>query len=207
MKKKILLASIIALSLALLVAVGGTIAYLFTETNDIVNTFTYGDINIDIKEFGSLATNGDLSFYGEDANLKMIPGSDLAKDPSVIVKANSEACWLFVKITESANFDTFMTYAIADGWIALDGVDGVYYRAVDATTAKAGAEYPVLLDNKVTVKTEVTKVMLNGLTESTYPTLAFHAYAVQQANINDTDNSGSAVDEAWDIAITGLQTP
>ena len=75
MKKKILLASIIALSLALLVAVGGTIAYLFTETNDIVNTFTYGDINIDIKEFGSLATNGDLSFYGEDANLKMIPGS------------------------------------------------------------------------------------------------------------------------------------
>ena len=59
MKKKILLASIIALSLALLVAVGGTIAYLFTDTQDVVNTFTYGDINITLQEEASDIDDGD----------------------------------------------------------------------------------------------------------------------------------------------------
>lgn len=176
MKKKLLVA-LTALVLVVCFAVGGTLAWIKTSTTPVTNTFTYGDINIALAE-----TTGD--------EYKMIPGSDITKDPTVTVKENSEACWLFVKIEKSANFDTFMTYAVAEGWIALTGVAGVYYREVAATTADT--DYEVLAGNKVTVKTDVTKAQFEAL-GSNLPTLTFTAYAVQSANVEDAAT-------AWGIA-------
>ena len=176
MKKKVI--SIVAVVLVLCCAIGGTLAWLADKTNPVVNTFTVGDINIDLDESKNL-------------DLKMVPGKTITKDPVVTVQANSEACWLFVKVEKSANFDDFMTYAIADGWTALPGVDGVYYRQVPATTA--AVTFPVLKGNTVTVKDSVTKTMLNGLTAATYPTLTFTAYAVQSDGITN-------VNTAWDEA-------
>lgn len=166
MKKKTF---IIALCLALVVAfaAGGAIAWLTATTGTVTNTFTVGNIDIDLTE-----TTTDY---------KMVPGNTIAKDPKVTVKAGSEACWLFVKIEKSANLDTFITYAVADGWTALTGVDGVYYRAVAATTADT--PFDVLAGNTVTVKDTVSKANMDGLTAETYPTLTFTAYAVQSANV------------------------
>lgn len=166
MKKKTM-ATVLALVLILAVAVGGAVAWLIDTTTPVKNTFTVGDINITLKESA--------------ANYKMVPGKTIAKDPTVTVKANSEACWLFVKVEKSANFDDFLTYTMADDWTALEGVGGVYYRAVAATTADTA--FTVLEDNQVTVKTDVTKAQLNALTDETLPTLTFTAYAVQQDNI------------------------
>ena len=81
---------------------------------------------------------------------------------------------------------------MADGWTALDGVDNVYYRTVD--TANMGTAYSVLKDDQVTVKGEVTKAMMNALTDDTYPTLTVTAYA-SQYNKNATESF--AVNEAW----------
>ena len=183
MKKKIAI-SIVAVALVLCCAIGGTLAWLTDKTDPVTNTFTVGNINIELKE-----TTSDY---------KMVPGNTIAKDPKVTVKANSEACYLFVKVTKSGNFDQFLTYAKADGWTQLvDGngnkVDGVFYRVVDAATAKAGASYPVLLNNKVTVKGEVTKGQLDALTEATYPKLTFTAYAVQKDNIADAYTAWSKI--------------
>ena len=86
-----------------------------------------GDINIELTETKP-----------ESKSAKIIPGDDIEKDPKVTVKANSEACWLFVKVVKSGNFDSFMTFEMADGWIALSGYAGVYYRNVDATNADTG---------------------------------------------------------------------
>ena len=190
MKKKITVA-VVALALVLCFAIGGTLAWLKTETTPVVNTFTYGDINIDLSE-------------SENLNLKMIPGNDITKDPKVTVKAGSEACWLFVKVEESDNFDNFMTYAIADGWKLYDTTttgsdiqtdnttDDTYviYREVDANTANAGTSYQVLAGKEeyqngyVTVNDAVTKKMFAALTEATRPTLTFTAYAVQKDGFN-----------------------
>ena len=196
MKKKAIV-TVVALVLVLCCAMGGTLAWLKTETTPVVNTFTYGDINIGLSE-------------SDDLDLKMIPGNSIKKDPVVTVKEGSEACWLFVEVKESENFDTFMTYAIAEGWTFFnttatgDGIDTatndeyVIYREVDAATAKAGTSYQVLAgkdgyqDGYVTVNDEVTKDMLNALDknadgsakpEKTYPTLTFTAYAVQKDNL------------------------
>ena len=187
MKKKLVLTAIVALTLALCAMVGVTVAYLVDQTNEVVNTFTYGDINISISETDAVLDSGVLK-----KTFKMIPGNSIDKDPTITVEANSEACWLFVKITRSANFDQFMTFAIADGWTQLSGHTDVYYRKVDATVS--AADFHVLKNDEVIVKSTVTKDDFNALTTDTYPKLIFMAYAVQQANIADDAAA------AWAIA-------
>ena len=187
MKKKSL-ALVLALAMIVVCVVGGTLAWLIATTPEVKNTFTYGDINIKLEETGTTAA-ADGSATKE---FKMIPGYTITKDPKVTVKAGSEKCYLFVKVDKSANFDNFMTCTIATGWTALTGVDGVYYRVVNAS---AGDQtFSVLAGDKDTVNSTVTKAMLNGLTETTQPTLTFTAYACQYNNSNDT-NFGPA--DAW----------
>ena len=176
MKKKVWL-SVAAIALVLCCAMGGTLAWLSVRTEPVKNTFTFGDINIRLTE-------------SEDLDLKMVPGNMITKDPKITVAAGSEACWLFVKVEKSANFDTFMTYDIADGWIALDGEEGIYYREVSASAADA--DFVVLKYNQVTVKKDVTKQQLQATTD-TLPTLAFTSYAVQKDNIADAATAWAKV--------------
>ncbi|MDY4251599.1 MULTISPECIES: TasA family protein [unclassified Clostridium] len=170
MKKK-RISLVMALVLVLTCVIGGTLAYLTAKTNSVTNTFTVGNIDITLAE-----TTTDY---------KMVPGNTIAKDPTVTVNAGSEACWLFVKIEESTNpkLDDYISYSIATGWTKLES--GVYYREVDANTANAGTSFYVLKDNQVTVKTTVTKAMMDALKVegATQPTLTFTAYAVQKDNI------------------------
>ena len=208
MKKKSMIA-VVAVVFALCFAIGGTLAWLIDTTSEVKNTFTVGDINIELWEHDYESdTLGSDTVTGND-NYKMIPGDTLPKDPYVIVKANSEACWLFVKVEKSGNFDDFMTCDIADGWTALndadnDGVadDGVYYREVGATGDNDSNPLYILESNKVTVNGEVTKDKLSALTSEgvELPTLTFTAYAVQSDNVVDKNNNDTAADEAWVIA-------
>lgn len=161
--------------------IGGSLAWLMTETDPVVNVFTYGDIRITLTE-----TTGDT--------YKMTPGKTLAKDPVLTVLEESEDCWLFVKIEESAvePLSAYIEYAVADGWTALEGVAGVYYRAVDYS--EQAQEFGILKDDQVTVKGSVTKDMLEKLNDTNYPKLTFTGYAVQRdANIAEIDTAA----EAW----------
>lgn len=178
MKKKSL-ALLLAIALVVVGAVAGTVAWLTAQTEAVKNTFTTSDITIELTE-----TTGE--------SYKMIPGCTIAKDPKVTVKADSEACYLFVKLEKSENFDTFMTYAMAKGWAALPNTTDVYYREVAAATADTAFE--VLQGNQVSVKGEVTKEQMNALTADTYPTLTVTAYASQLYK-NNTQEFTAA--EAW----------
>lgn len=207
------LVSVILVALVLCSLIGGTVAWLIAKTDPVKNTFTYGDINIELEE-----TETDDEDDDPNTNeYPMIPGNSIKKDPKVTVKANSENAWLFVKLEKSENFDQFMEYTVilddpattdvVEGWTALDETNhpGVYYREVNK--ASADAEYYVLTNNTVNVKRDVTKEMLNALdknadgtdkTEKTYPTLTVTAYAVQRdGNIEAIDTAA----EAWDLAI------
>ena len=154
-----------------LASVGGTIAWLTATTTPVTNTFTVGNIDIALAETTS--------------NYKMVPGNTIAKDPTVTVKANSEACWLFVKIEESDNLKSYIDYSVAEGWTALTGVTGVYYREVAATTTDT--TFSVLTSDQVTVKNTVTKADMDAIANNTAskPTLTFTAYACQKDNVAD----------------------
>lgn len=180
-------AILLALVLAIGCAVGGTLAWLISKTNPVVNTFTYGDINIGLEE----TTEGPYT---------ITPGKAITKDPKVTVKANSEACWLFVKVKEEnwptladANGTKKVSYSIADGWTALKNQTDVYYREV-AANDKA-QEFPVLKDNTVTVRDTLTKDEVDQLKEKT-PTLTFKAYAVQKDGIKDADAAWKQITDA-----------
>lgn len=181
MKKKSL-ALVLALAMIVVCVVGGTLAWLIDKTDPVTNTFTYGDIDITLAE-----TTG--------TSYKMIPGYTIDKNPKVTVLAGSEKCFLFVKVDKSANFDKFMTYTIATDWTALTGVDGVYYRIVDASATNQ--EFGVLKDDQVIVKDNVTKADMDGLKANvaTQPTLTFTAYACQYNSTNGTPFSPAA---AWE---------
>ena len=180
--------ALLALVLVIGCVAGGTIAWLVAKTDPVVNTFTYGDINIGLTE-----TTGP--------NYKIIPGKDIPKDPKVTVTAGSEDCWLFVKVVEeywpTATLEDGtrkVSYAIADGWTKVDGQTNVYYREVKATdTAR---EFPVLSGNIVTVSDQLTK----GDIQATQPKLTFTAYAVQKDGIDD-------VATAWEKAVPPTTTP
>ena len=208
---RLLLVSVLAIVITLACAVGGTLAWLVSASDPVVNTFTYGDINIDLTE----------SDFDRDGNkytnkYKMMPGEPITKDPKVTVMQGSEACWLFVKLEKSDNFGDFMEYEMADGWVELTGADGqpvegVFFRAVSAEdAADADEEFFVIKENKVFVKSEVTKEELNALTEETYPSLTTTAYAVQQVGFEPEitegateptkDQTNAAALKAWEVA-------
>ena len=170
-------AAVLALVLVLGCALGGTVAWLVAKSDPVVNTFTYGDINIALTET-----------TGEDYII--IPGMNIEKDPKVTVKANSEACWLFVKVEETGTFvDGKVTYSVADGWTALTGQPGVYYREVGAVTADT--DFYVLKDNVVKVSDTLTKEDIKDI--PTGPTLTFTAYAVQKDGIADAATAWSKI--------------
>lgn len=190
MKKKTLKALVAVLSVVLIVclSVAGTLAYLKVTTTPVTNTFAPSNIDLKLEE-----TTG--------STYKMVPGVDIPKDPKVTVTADIDS-YVFVKVEESTNFDTYMTYAIAGGWIALDKTNhpGVYYREVSADVAKDGEAFYVLADNKVTVPNTVTKNQMdelytNGAVNPTaQPKLTFTAYAIQKAGFEDK------IADAWAAA-------
>lgn len=178
--------ALLALVLVIGCVAGGTVAWLVAKTEPVVNTFTYGNIYITLTE-----TTG--------TSYKIIPGTDITKNPKVTVKGGSEACWLFVKVEEVGAISTITTdpvhYAIDTGWAQLkdkDGKDvsGVYYRLVDAVDNDTA--FNVLKDNKIIVSGELTKETINGYAVQ-QPTLTFTAYAVQQENIADAKTAWEKV--------------
>lgn len=177
------LTMILAFALVFALGVGGTLAWLKDSTTTITNTFSPSTINIALDE-------------SDDLDLQMVPGKTIAKDPVVTVEAGSEACWLFVKIEKSENYDTYLNeYAVVtgdNGWTELE--DGVYYKEVAASDEDQ--EFAVLVNDEVTVKTSVTKAQMDALTtEDAYPTLEFTAYAVQSANLDP-----ATAEAAWALA-------
>ena len=209
---RLLLVSVLAIVITLACAVGGTLAWLVSASDPVVNTFTYGDINITLTE-----TDTDDGDGNKNTNeYTMMPGAPIEKDPLVTVKQGSEACWLFVKLEKSDNFDDFMTYAMEEGWVQLKDetgaeIKGVFFRRMAAEdTAAADKTYQVIKDDTITVKDRVTKEELNALDDTTYPSLTITAYAVQQvgfepevtdgATAPDDAQLNAAALKAWDVA-------
>lgn len=105
MKKKIVLIAMVVLVLTLSAAVGTTVAWLVDTSEPVENTFTVGDINIELKE-----TTG--------SDYKIVPGSSQAKDPTVTVKAGSEKCYVYVLIDNTVVLggETVATPNLSSDW-------------------------------------------------------------------------------------------
>lgn len=192
MKKKTF---IIALCLALVVAfaAGGAIAWLTDTTETVENTFTVGNVKLDLYEHDAADNNKEVKAL----SFKMIPGTTAAKDPTVEVQKGSEDCYVFVKITEENNTlsnsrGKFVDYTVANTWTALDGVPGVYYYNTTVTATDADVKLQVLVKNEVSFNENIEQSDMDAITADTTkaPKLNFVAYAVQAEGSKDAA-------EAW----------
>lgn len=187
MKKKLLTLALCTI-IAVMAIAGSSLAWLQDTSDTVINTFTKGEVDIELHETKNGATVTEQTY-------KMVPGDVLSKDPTVTVKASSEKCYVFVKIDEVNDVDTFLTYNVVlktaekDGWTLVDSTTNVYYRVAEDTNADqtftvltGNATYP---NGIVTVKNNVTTGTMNTLIGTNNPQLKFTAYAVQFANVSD----------------------
>lgn len=107
MKKK-MMALVLCVALVAVAAVGATMAY-FTDTKDVTNTFTVGNVDITLTETavdenGNAITGDGAGRFEYGNEYKLFPGSTYTKDPQVTVEAGSEDAYVRM-LVEVKNLD------------------------------------------------------------------------------------------------------
>lgn len=157
--------------------VGATVAYL-TSTDAVTNTFTVGNVAITLDE---AKVNLDGTYVSDVNNrvkantYKLMPGHTYIKDPIVHVDAQSENCWLFVKVEDEIvalqDAATIKSQMNTNGWTEIADQTNVYaYQSI-----VAGGSNTKVFDNFKILGT-VDNATLAGYAGKT---VKITAYAVQ----------------------------
>lgn len=185
MSKKKILTLVLALALVATCAIGGTVAYLI-DTKTATNTFTIGNIDIELK-------NSEIAA----SDTKFVPGQPITANTQVSVKADSEACYLFIKVTEQNNTVSnvkIIDYTLkTDGWTAVNGVTGYYYREV--AKSESASSFDVFSGNKVTVNSTLTKENVGKI--STNPSIVIKAAAIQKDYVGELHEAFNQLPESF----------
>lgn len=199
--------AMLALVLMLGCAVGGTIAWLTAQTDPVVNTFTVGDVEILLAEheYNGATNTLNMNKTVTENTYKIVPGTNLPKDPFITVVPGSEDCWLFLKVEEE-NFINGLSYDLCYYWEKVPGETNVYYCNLESDAYPNGEpvtggtslkilreiwENGVETDNTIKVSGDITKAQLDALGNK-QPKLKFTAYAVQYS-------IGTSYEAAWNL--------
>ena len=171
MKKKILALALVVV-LAVTAVTGATLAY-FTDTKNATNTFTVGNVKIELTEPSWTATGS------KDAP-QVYPGEALAKDPTV-TNNGANPCFVRISVTGwdalikaglSANNITYRTdyedAKLGENWVL--HTDGYFYY----TKVMQPADVTDALFDQIVIPTDV----VNDTTGAQY-NLDVKAFAVQ----------------------------
>lgn len=220
-RNRILLTALAAL-LLVVVAVGGTVAWLTDRSEQITNTFTTAGIDIELKETNK--PDGTVVEDGvSDWSAQLIPGEKYAKNPVVsVLKETDVDIWLFVKYDENninpegkAALSYTSTLSETDsGWTQGtgkgDGGNGlptdVWYRTVEANTIATATKgtccdlevlhWHLLKDDMVSIVDEITKDQIADGSG----TMTWTAYAIQKTGF---DSAAQAWEEVSKLDNTG----
>ena len=188
---------------ALALGGAGSLAY-FTDSEKAVNTFTVGKVGISLDEVDydnddNKADNVTIGGVVRDTANKyhLIPGQTYEKDPTVRVDADSDECWLFVKVEneisaiETKDEANTIVQMRANGWTLVDGETNVF-----AHKDKASAGDDVVVFERFVID----GASVDNATLAKYETgaggnkaITVTAYAVQAAGFGTAQ-------AAWDAA-------
>ncbi len=202
--------------LLVVASVMGTMAYL-TSKDSVNNTFTVGKVKLTldetkVDEYGEKYLDSDDSSVSESSAVKvqantynLVPGHTYIKDPTVHVEADSEDCYVFVKVENGlADFEATGDSKIArqitetNEWDQLtdkEGKDvaGVYYKSV----SKSGDAQDLAVFSSFTLANDANSK--KGWTDLASANIKVTAYAIQQDGFTASDAEGSAVYQAWEV--------
>jgi len=172
-KRKIMMLALCVSMIAIL-AVGGTLAY-FTADDEATNTFTVGNVSIDLTEEAWDEEGG-----GKEQAKESYPGEALPKDPTV-TNDGANPCFVRIAITgwdalinaelseENIAYRTnYVVGALGENWV--EHTDGFFYY----TKVLEVEESTSALFDHIVMPTD----MINGDAETEY-NLQVNAYAVQ----------------------------
>ena len=206
--KKLVIA-VVALSVAMCCMIGGTLAWLLDESNEVTNTFTVGKIEITLWE-NNLQADGTLGTeeVTENETYKVVPGASQPKNPTVTVKANSENCYVYMKVTNNMVLKIdgqtveVATYTVNTGWeligVATDATTGVKtylyrFNTIQKLDAENDQDVTALFD-EITYADE--EILLENIGDLYNKTIVIKAYAHQSDNVSDTVADEAAKDWA-----------
>lgn len=183
MSKVLLL--VLCAALLVVASVMGTLAYLTHTTDPVTNTFTIGKVAITLDET-------DVDLYGiKDGDTrvtqntyKLIPGREYLKDPMIHVNADSEECWVFIKMNNELGAAASILIDTENWTLVETAADGVVYAY--NTKMAAGASTTALFSN-FTFAADADPEVYDG------KTITLIGYAVQ------ADGFTTAV-EAWNAS-------
>ena len=143
MKKRILAISLVVAMLAIAV-IGGSLAY-FTDTDQVKNTFTAGNVKIKMDE-------AKVDEYGnpvEDAGrvqantYKLVPGLEYTKDPTITVLEGSEDTYLAAVITVNKNLTELIPLEGKNGYVDINKMisGGIMAPASPATEGYGNLDF------------------------------------------------------------------
>ena len=190
MKKAIII--IAAVIVVLAAGITSTIAWITSTTNALNNKFTIGDVNIELNEPDFVQGS------------KLVPGKTITKDPIVTVLANSEKCYVFVKIETTPDLAYCIDYTVDSAWTPLAGHTGVYWQTAESKTSDA--DLPVLANNQITLSGSITKADLAKIGSSD-DSMKITAYAIQQEYLTSGGTAVTDAAGAWTILNTASPTP
>ena len=157
-------ALIIALALILVLAVGGTVAYIFTHTGPVINTFTPTEAKITVNE--EISSN---------------------QKTSITVVNNSTGVPVYIRVALVANMidkdenvtgaASVPTFTLGDNWIV--GNDGYYYYTEPVPVGESTGN---LLEKAMTLDENMQVVVLADAIQAEPTTAVTQAWGVTVEN-------------------------
>ena len=221
-KTKKVIALLMCAALLVLGSIAGTMAYLTSQTEEVKNTFTVGQVKITLDEAkvnsSGQPLNREDGIYEEDGGTladrvtaneyHLIPGKTYVKDPTVHFADGSAASWLFVEVKNdisalepaSGSNKTIAEQITGNGWTKLDSAEPVtanatvYYRTAAANDTGVAQDYKVF--GTFTVDSSKTNSDLSAITSSNYVTIT--GYAIQESDSFLFSDGDTAALSAWD---------
>ena len=116
MKKKTILVAAIAVMLVAALVVGGTLAYFTDKSDAKVNTFTMGNVGIDLTE----------TAWHDNDDHTLIPGKFYDKNPTITVDADSQDAYVFLKL-DLNKYVSLINLMGVDAYKNIDSLKGSTY--------------------------------------------------------------------------------
>lgn len=191
-KKSIIITSVILL---LLVAVGTTLAYVFTETEPVENTFIPSQVSCAVVENGKEPVSGSLVNISDSKNNVQIQNTG---DTDAYIRVAVTVNWMNADGTRVwaqkpiQNTDYTITYNLSkDGWF--DGGDGFYYysKAVSPTSPNNLTE--ILISNAALMRGVTAPVGTDNT--QYYLSIEIVASAIQST-------PASTVSDQWGVKVS-----
>ncbi len=185
-RSKVLLLALVAI-LLVVTTVFATLAYLTSETAEITNTFTVGNVSITMDEADTDVNGVDQGTRSANGNeYKLIAGKTYTKDPTIYVGDQSENSYLFVQVAnglgENVELNMGENGVLDTAFELVEGYTDLYvYGTKEAPTMINSQTQDIVLFETFTVDSALGNDELGDLAGAN---ITLQAFAIQNEQVD-----------------------